>query len=61
MGIPLTVYDYGAYDMADIAQLAVGDTIVVDGKDVVVTSREGKDGFVTINGGAGRRRSDKRG
>ena len=29
----------------------VGDTIVVDGKDMVVTSREGKDGFVTINGG----------
>ena len=49
--ITLTVYDYDVYDMVDIAQLAVGDTIVVDGKDMVVTSREDKDGFVTINGG----------
>ena len=49
--IPLTVYDYDVYDMVDVAQLAVGDTIVVDGKDMVVTSREDKDGFVTINGG----------
>ena len=51
MEIALTVYDYDVYDMADIAQLSVGDTIVVDGKDMVVTSREDKDGFVTINGG----------
>ena len=51
MEITLTVYDYDVYDMVDIAQLAVGDTIVVDGKDMVVTSREDKDGFVTINGG----------
>ena len=51
MEISLTVYDYDVYDMVDISQLAVGDTIVVDGKDMVVTSREDKDGFVTINGG----------
>ena len=37
--LTLTVYDYDIYDMVDIAQLAVGDTIVVDGKDMVVTSR----------------------
>ena len=49
--IALTVYDYDVYDMVDISQLAVGDTIVVDGKDMVVASREDKDGFVTINGG----------
>ena len=49
--LTLTVYDYDIYDMVDIAQLAVGDTIVVDGKDMVVASREDKDGFVTINGG----------
>ena len=49
--ITLTVYDYDVYDMVDVAQLAVGDTIVVDGKDMVVTSREDKDGVVTINGG----------
>ena len=40
-----------ADDQVDIAQLAVGDTIVVDGKDMVVTSREDENGFVTINGG----------
>ena len=51
MEITLTVYDYDVYDMVDVAQLTVGDTIVVDGKDMVVTSREDKDGFVTINGG----------
>lgn len=51
MEISLTVYDYDVYDMVDISQLAVGDTIVVDGKDMVVASREDKDGFVTINGG----------
>ena len=49
--ITLTVYDYDIYDIVDISLLAVGDTIVVDGKDMVVTSREDKDGFVTINGG----------
>ena len=49
--LTLTVYDYDIYDMVDIAQLAVGDTIVVDGKDMVATSREDENGFVTINGG----------
>lgn len=49
--ITLTVYDYDVYDIVDISLLAVGDTIVVDGKDMVVASREDKDGFVTINGG----------
>lgn len=49
--ITLTVYDYDIYDIVDISLLAVGDTIVVDGKDMVVASREDKDGFVTINGG----------
>ena len=49
--ITLTGDDYDVYDMVDIAQLAIGDTIVVDGKDMVVASREDKDGFVTINGG----------
>ena len=29
MEITLTVYDYDVYDMVDVAQLAVGDTIVV--------------------------------
>ena len=49
--ITLTVYNYDIYDIVDISLLAVGDTIVVDGKDMVVASREDKDGFVTINGG----------
>ena len=36
--ITLTVYDYDVYDMVDISQLAVGDTIVVDGKDMTKLS-----------------------
>lgn len=51
MEITLTVYDYDLYDMVDIAQLAVGDTIVANGKEMTVTSREDADGLVTINGG----------
>ena len=38
MEITLTVYDYDVYDMVDVAQLAVGDTIVVDGKDMTKLS-----------------------
>ena len=34
MELTLTVYDYDVYDMVDISQLAVGDTIVVDGKEI---------------------------
>ena len=49
--LTLTAYDYDVYDMVDVSQLAVGDTIVVDGRDMEVASREDKDGRVVINGG----------
>ena len=49
--VDLTVYSYDVYDMVDMSQLAVGDTIVVDGKDMLVSSREEANGVIAINGG----------
>lgn len=49
--IKLTVYSYDMYDMVDMAQLDVGDTIVVDGKDMVVSSKEEDNGVIAVNGG----------
>ena len=47
-----TVYDYELFDSADISTLAVGDTIVIDGTDMVVTSREDTEGgYIVINDG----------
>jgi hypothetical protein len=52
MQMKVTVYDYNLYDMIDISKLAVGDIIVVGGKDVVVSSLERNSvGTVIINGG----------
>ena len=50
--LELTVYDYETFDMVDMSQLKSGDTIVIDGKDVVVDSLERSDtGMISINGG----------
>jgi len=50
--LPVTVYTYDLYDMVDIAMLAVGDTIILRGKEVVVNSLNTTDyGAVQINGG----------
>ena len=50
--LELTVYDYETFDMVDMSQLKGGDTIVIDGKDVVVDSLERSDtGMISINGG----------
>ena len=50
--LPVTVYTYDLYDMVDIAMLEVGDTIILRGEDVVVTSLVTTDyGAVQINGG----------
>lgn len=47
-----TIYDYDLYDMVDIANLAVGDTIVIHGEEIVVSDLEHPDGpKVSINGG----------
>jgi len=48
----LTVYEYDVYGAADIAALRVGDTITIDGQDVVVTELNVNEyGTVEINGG----------
>lgn len=48
--IELTIYDYDLYDAAAITTLAVGDTVVVDGKDMVVSSVEESNGYYSVNG-----------
>ena len=50
--LKVTVYAYDLYDMVDIAMLAVGDTIILRGEEVVVTSLNTTEyGSVEINGG----------
>lgn len=52
MQMKVTVYDYDLYDMIDISKLAVGDIIVIGGKDVVVSKIERNSiGSVIINDG----------
>ena len=48
--IDVALYDYDLYDATAITKLAVGDTVVVDGKDVVVASVEESDGYYAVNG-----------
>lgn len=48
----LKIYSYDKYDMIDVANLKVGDTIVRQSGEVVVESIERSDaGLVSINGG----------
>ena len=48
----LTVYDYDRYGAADVAALRVGDTITIDGENVVVKELNvDAYGTVAINGG----------
>lgn len=48
----VTVYDYDRYDLVEISQLTVGDTLVIRGEDVTVSSLErDQSGEVKINGG----------
>lgn len=50
--IDVAIYDYDLYDVVEVANLAEGDTVVVDGKDIVVTSVEmSSENYVTVNGG----------
>ena len=46
-----TVYDYDRYDAAQIAQLAAGDTLVVDGQDMTVETVEQTEYGIVVNGG----------
>lgn len=48
--LDVKVYDFVQYDAAEVAQLKVGDTIVVDGRDVTVTAIDDSNGYI-INGG----------
>ena len=53
MQLAVTVYTFDLYDMIDIANLAIGDVIVIQGQDVLVKSLETIDsGILLINGGA---------
>ena len=48
--LTMVVCDYDRYDAAEVSQLKEGDTIVIDGQDVVITSIDRANG-VQINGG----------
>lgn len=50
MTLDVKVCSYELYDAAEVSQLKVGDTIVADGREVVVTSIDTANGVV-INGG----------
>ena len=48
----LTVHAYDLYDMVDISRMQVGDTIYINGQDLLITSlEETQYGSVLINGG----------
>lgn len=52
MQLEVTVYTYDLYDMVDIANLKVGDTMMIQGNEVLVESLETlESGLVFINGG----------
>lgn len=51
MQMDVTVYAYDLYDMVDIAALKEGDTIIIRGEEVTVTSLERIERGVLINGG----------
>ena len=52
MQMDLKIYTYDKYDMADVANLKVGDTILTESGEVEVTSKEQSEtGTVHINGG----------
>ena len=52
MQMDLKIYSYDLYDMVDIANLKVGDTIVRHSDEVLVTSKEQNEvGTIYINGG----------
>ena len=52
MQMDLKIYTYDKYDMADVANLKVGDTILTESGEVEVTSKEQSEtGTIHINGG----------
>lgn len=49
--LDMVVYEHDVYDSVDLSQLAEGDTIVVNGKNVLVKSKEADGELICINGG----------
>ena len=50
--LQIKVYSQDLYDIVEIGYLAVGDTLVFQGRPIVVNSIDrGKYGFITVNGG----------
>ena len=50
--ITLTVYDYEHFHKADIDELQTGDTLLIDGKECLITSIDRQEsGRIEINGG----------
>lgn len=50
MTLDVTLYDFVKYDAQEVSQLKEGDSIVVVGQDMVITSIDDSNGYV-INGG----------
>ncbi|MGN0251346.1 MAG: hypothetical protein ACI4EH_08335 [Oliverpabstia sp.] len=51
--LDMVVYDHDVYDAVDITQLAEGDTIVVNGENILVESKKAEGELICINGGEG--------
>lgn len=50
--VHMTVYDYELFDLVEMSELAVGDTLVINGAEVIVDTLERDSaGGITINGG----------
>lgn len=49
--LTMTVFNEDLYDAVDVHQLQAGDTLVFQGRSIVVASIDNSDGLLTINGG----------
>ena len=49
--LTMTVFNEDLYDMVDVHQLQAGDTLVFQGRTIVVATIDDNDGLLTINGG----------
>lgn len=49
--LKMTVYNEDLYDVVEISQMALGDTLVYEGNPMVVTSLEEENGTLVVNGG----------
>ncbi len=47
----MTVYSEDLYDAVQISKLKAGDTLVYEGKPIVIEKLENKNGFLTVNNG----------